>query len=419
MNRLRMLLLAVLLISSFSCVFGQGDTQQNFGISFKGFVKLDAFFDSRQVVAAREGHLLLYPAEKIEDENGDDINASPSYNMLAIQTRLSGTITAPDAFGAKSSGYIEGEFFGHSDTDVNGFRLRHAFVKLDWTKTSLMFGQYWHPMFVTQSFPGVISFNTGMPMEAFSRNPQVRLTQKLGESLSLIVAAISQRDFFNSGPSGGTSKYLRDAVIPNLHAQIQATANKNLFGAGIDYKMLKPSLTNAAGLKSSEKVSSMAGLAYAKVNLSNVVWKLQGVYGQNMTDHIMLGGYLRNGISPSDSTEYDYIPTSNYAFWTELEGGTKTQLGLFLGYTENLGAADPIRANAVVYSRGFNIKSVMRAAPRVVWNQGKTRLALELEYTSAAYADTSKENAFDEKGKIQETYSVSNIRFLFAAYVFF
>jgi hypothetical protein len=66
----------------------------------------------------------------------------------------------------------------------------------------------------------------------------------------------------------------------------------------------------------------------------------------------------------------------------------------------------------------------MRAAPRVVWNSGKTRLALELEYTSAAYQDTSKDSpgnivSIDKKGKIQETYSVSNIRALFAAYVFF
>jgi hypothetical protein len=133
----------------------------------------------------------------------------------------------------------------------------------------------------------------------------------------------------------------------------------------------------------------------------------------------MLGGYVRNGVKSSDSTEYDYIPTSNFAVWTELEGGSKTQLGLFLGYTENLGVSNDLNASAVAYSRGFNIKSVMRAAPRVVWNSGKTRLAVELEYTSAAYADTSKEGAYDDKGKIKETYSVSNIRALFAAYVFF
>jgi hypothetical protein len=360
----------------------------------------------------------LYPVGKTEGPNGEDINASPSFNMLAIQTRLAGTVTAPDAFGAKSSGYIEGEFFGHTDADVNGFRLRHAFVKLDWARTSLLFGQYWHPMFVTQSYPGVVSFNTGMPMEAFSRNPQIRLTQKLGDNLNLIVAAMSQRDFANSGPSGTSSIYLRNAVVPNLHAQIQAMMNKNLFGAGVDYKMLKPSLTNAKGDKSSETVGSMAGLAYTKLTFSKVTWKLQGVYGQNMTDHLMLGGYIRNGIK-SDSTEYDYIPTSNYAVWTELEGGSKTQLGIFLGYTENLGASDDIRASAVAYARGTNIKSVMRVAPRVVWNSGKTRLALELEYTSAAYADTEKANAYDSKGKILETYSVSNIRALFAAYVFF
>jgi hypothetical protein len=140
----------------------------------------------------------------------------------------------------------------------------------------------------------------------------------------------------------------------------------------------------------------------------------------------MLGGYIRNGIK-SDSSQYNYIPTANYAVWTELESGTKTQLGLFLGYTENLGASEVLMKSVssyATYARGLNIKSVMRAAPRVVLNSGKTRLALELEYTAAAYQDTSKDTetkivSVDSKGKILETYSVSNIRALFAAYVFF
>ncbi|MCB0316360.1 MAG: hypothetical protein KDH84_24420, partial [Calditrichaeota bacterium] len=102
---------------------------------------------------------------------------------------------APDAFGAKASGVIEGAFFGHTNDDINGFRLRHAFVKLAWEKTALYFGQYWHPMFVTAVFPGVVSFNTGVPFQPFSRNPQFRLEQTMSSSAKFIVALLSQRDF--------------------------------------------------------------------------------------------------------------------------------------------------------------------------------------------------------------------------------
>jgi hypothetical protein len=107
---------------------------QDFGISFSGFVKTDIIYDSRQTVNLREGHFLLYPANRNLDLNGADINAKSSFNILSIQTRLTAKLKGPDAFSAKTSGVIESEFFGTSDADLNGLRLRHAFVKFDWEK---------------------------------------------------------------------------------------------------------------------------------------------------------------------------------------------------------------------------------------------------------------------------------------------
>jgi hypothetical protein len=103
---------------------GAQEDKNKWGIKFGGFVKNDLIYDTRQTVNAREGHFLLYPANENLDIEGTDINGQPNFNMLAIQTRLKGTITAPDALGAKMSGAIEGAFFGHSNADVNGFRLR-------------------------------------------------------------------------------------------------------------------------------------------------------------------------------------------------------------------------------------------------------------------------------------------------------
>jgi len=169
----RVLLLFLLFIGS---IFAQEKSENSFGIKLKGYVKTDIIYDSRQTVAVREGHLLLYPAGENLDQNGKDINDVANFNMLAVQTRLMGVISAPDIFGAKTTGIIEAAFFGHSDADVNGFRLRHAFLKLAWENSSLLVGQYWHPMFVTEVFPGTISFNTGMPFQPFSRNPQIKYT---------------------------------------------------------------------------------------------------------------------------------------------------------------------------------------------------------------------------------------------------
>ncbi len=106
----KLLLLFIILLFS---IISIAQEQPKFGITFNGFVKTDVIWDSRQTVNIREGHFLLYPANELLDKNGDDINATANFNILSIQTRLRGNITGPDAFGAKTSGAIEGEFFGH------------------------------------------------------------------------------------------------------------------------------------------------------------------------------------------------------------------------------------------------------------------------------------------------------------------
>ncbi len=394
---MKRVLLSVILFVMLSATALQA--QGNYGIDFSGYVKMDAIFDSRQTVTAREGHLLLYPQAEVLDAKNEDINAQPNFNILAVQTRLRGTIAAPDAFGAKTSGYIEGAFFGQANANINSFRLRHAFLKLTWEKRSMLFGQYWHPLFVTAVYPGVVSFNTGMPMAPFSRNPQIRLTQTLNDKTKLILAAISQRDF----ASVGGSTPLRNAVIPNLHAQLQMSSGGNVFGAAVDYKKLRPDITNDG------TVQGLSYLAYSKLKFSSTTLKLSGSLGQNLTDLIMLGGYA---VKATDDGTIDYTSIDNMSFWGELIHGKKRQLAVFAGYTKNRGAADPVNGGAV-FARGSNIDNVLRVAPRIIWNSGLARFALEVEYTKTAYGTP------DANMKVQDTNSVSNLRILFASYLFF
>ncbi len=374
---------------------------QEWGIKFKGFVKADYFFDSRQVTAAREGHFLLYPKPEVLDADGKDLNANPSFNILAIQTRLTGVISAPDAFGAKVNGVIEGAFFGHTEADINGFRLRHAFLKLDWGNTNLILGQYWHPFFVTQVFPDVISFNTGVPIQFFSRNPQARLTTRMGPA-NIIVAAVAQRDFASPGPQGASSIYLRNAVIPDLQGQVQLNVGDHLVGFGGGYKTLRPTLA------SENTVSGVSGLGYVRFNMKPLTVKLWGLYGQNLYDGIMIGGYA---VRADDSTAY--TPYQVLSTWFEIMYGTETEFALFAGYTQNLGATENVGSKK--YGRGLDIANVLRVSPRVVFKSGKAWLAIELEYTQATYAAS-----YDDKGKPNQTKDpVSNIRLLFAGYLFF
>jgi len=389
-------------------VFSQDNQDKPaFGIKFTGYVKNDINFDSRQTVDVREGHFLLYPQNVKEDKNKKDIYASPSFNMLAIQSRLTGNITAPDAFGAKTSGIIEGDFFGNADADINGFRLRHALVKLNWSKTELMAGQYWNPLFIAQSFPEVISFNTGAPFEPFSRNPQLRLTRKMNK-LSIAVTAYSQRDYASTGPKGVSSVYLRNSCIPDANLLLTyACGSDNLFGIGGDYKTLVPELETSKGYKTNESLGSISATAFSKIKVKNITWKLQAIFAQNAYDLTMLGGYAIKNTNYDTLTGIKEFTNYNIAsIWTELYTTFgKCTVGIFGGYTKNFGTPYNILPGSTVYARGTNINYVYRVSPRFMVTQDKTTIGLEVEYTTAAYGKTT-----NSLGDVSDLKEVSNIR---------
>ena len=68
--------------------------------------------------------------------------------------------------------------------------------------------------------PSVLALNTGAPFHPFSRQPQIRIDAGKGKINTVFVIA-SQRDYVNTGPAGASSIYLRNSIVPNLHAQIQ------------------------------------------------------------------------------------------------------------------------------------------------------------------------------------------------------
>jgi len=410
-----------------------------FGITFSGYVKTDIIFDTRQTVGLREGQFLLYPDVVCKDDDGSDINAKPNFNMLSIQTRLAGTITGPEVLKAKTSAYFEGEFFGNINTAVNSFRLRHAWIKLAWTHTELLVGQYWHPMFVVNCSPETVSFNTGAPFVVFSRNPQVRLTQKAGH-FRLQLAALSQLDFTTTGPDGASPKYLRNSVLPEMDFQVQYGINNDaggtefLVGAGIDYILLTPRLSTDVILKKAydtvvdnivvhhnavtktyRSTSTTTGLCYnlfVKLRLPWITLKAGGFYGSNTNAFTMLGGYVVKNISDSIRGTESYAGIRTFAAWGELmTNGKRWQTGIFGAFSRNLGAGEKV--TGPYYSRGSNMDYLYRVSPRLILNINKLRIAAEVEYTVAAYGKTN------EKGYVYQASEVGNLRALMGVYYFF
>jgi hypothetical protein len=409
-----------------------------FGVVFSGYVKTDIFFDTRQTNGLRDGQFLLLPEPKKPDADGKDINAKPAYNFLSIQTRFAVGVSGPEALGAKPSAYVEAEFFGNSNPNINTFRLRHAWVKLNWTHTELMVGQWWHPMFVPECSPNTVSFNTGAPFVVFSRNPQIKLTQHFGK-FSLAFTMLSQVDFMSDGPDGANTKYIRNSVIPESDLQFQfltvneANGVEFLCGAGINWQRLLPRLSSTMTLspaydtvingkvfhheavtatyKTDATSSAMAYNAYAKLKLRYVTFKIGGEYGGNNNAYTMLGGYAVKAVTDPTRGFVDYSNIRSFAAWAEFQtNSAKLQPGLFLACGKNLGAGETVIGP--YYARGSNIDYAYRISPRLIFNVHKFRLAGELEYTVAAYGTTN------EKGYVSNASEVGNLRFLLGVYYF-
>ncbi len=404
MKPITVLILAVL-CTAFLHNSSEAQDKQEPNFRFFGFVKHDMFYDSRTMVAARQGQFSLYPAPVVNNEAGNDRNDVPQFHMLAIQSRLGVETATVDAFGAQARGFVEGAFFGNIESDINGFRLRHAFVELNWDgRHKLMMGQYWHPMFAVNAVPGVVAFNTGAPFKPFARNPQIRYTYTPGRT-EFIVAALSQIDFASQG---GTYP-LRRSGIPNLHGQIRQHFGSFSAGAGIDFKALRPDI-----LSGEETIHSLAGTAFGSLTSGNTRVMAQLTYGQNLFDHLMLGGFAVDQPDPNDGLNYSLVNIQSGAAWMDISTGSTFRGGLFAGYTQNFGADDTFTGSGTLPGyRGSDIDHIWRIAPRAEWNSGPVRLSLEAEISSAAYGTP------DEEGIVRGAESVTNVRLLFASWFFF
>ena len=210
-----------------------------FDYRFSGFVDPQLFMDSRQVVGAREGQLSFYPAPRLPDVNGNDLNAVPNLNMLAITTRLGLRIKAPDWDATKVSSYLEGDFTGSNEAGINMLRLRHAYISLQRERSEWLFGQYWHPLVVPDIMPGTRPLNMGIPFHPYSRYVQGRYLCRSSASRPFVqmeAVAAFQLDNASAGPYGKSTAYLRAAALPEgnlqlfgLHVQCRGAASAELF----------------------------------------------------------------------------------------------------------------------------------------------------------------------------------------------
>lgn len=391
--------------------------EKEWDVSIYGFIRTDYIFDSRKSAQVREYNLNLYPLDEALDVNNDDLNSASASNFLALVSRLGVKAKGPNVWGAKMSGTLEGDFFGNTESTIGLLRLRHAYVNMDWTKTSITIGQTWYPTFIPEVFPGVANFNTGIMFNPFGWATQFKIKQNLTKEISFAFTAYKEREFTTQTAAGGTQNSASfNSVLPTLHGQFQFKNKNWIAGLGAEYKSLQPLTeylpTPTTKAVTTQKVNSTSVVGYFKYSNDKYMVKAYGITGGNMFNLVMLGGF--NGYTVAGQEE-KYEATKTSAFWIDIASNNKkTAPGFFFGYTKNHGAdKNGLAAGETVkyYMRGVSgsrvVDNVWRASARVDFKQNKFRVTPELEYTKATWGDL---NANASGAADANTKDVGNFR---------
>lgn len=389
-----------------------------------GYVKWEAYWDTRQVEGFRDGHVLLFPLPVKLDPFRVDINDHGIWQMTAIETRLGLALYGPEWNCFKTDGLIEGDFRGISDETIATFRLRHAFGRISWQTGSLLFGQWWHPLFILECFPHTVSFNIGAPMDPQARDPQLRLTQRWNR-FELIAALASQRDFASNGPYGISTQYIINSATPNLHLQIRAYGNHddNLIGAAVDYLRLCPRIESDTGYSVDEKIGSVTLEAFAACRYAPWSLRTKLFWSENGNNQLLISGFGIKTEAPT-TDQRTYSNTAAVGAWLDfsyLFGCDDIELGIFTGGTKNLGSRnrlfiDPTTDEPIIYALttyGPHLDYVWRVSPRCIYKRDPIRFGAEFEVTGASFGTP---NAF---GKITQGTPVTGYRILLALYYMF
>lgn len=396
------------LIPGFGRAQGSGPV---FQFSFSGYVNAEFFFDSRQMISAREGSVPLFPARVQKDPDGQDLNAVHSTTFSLLSSRLHAGITGPEVFGARSSALVEVDFLGTGQDKFNLIRMRHALIRLNWENTELLAGQYWHPLFVVQCYPGVVAFGSGVPFHVLNRGPQLRLTHKTGP-LSLAAVLITQSDFASPGPAGTGSAYIRNSGWPEIFGQVIVEAKGFLAGGSAGYLWLRPRTTTSLGYLTNETMDGFSGNLFAKWQGSAASIKLQAIYGENMAHLVMLGGYGEAALTDPGKNTFSYTGIRNLSVWSDFETNTQPlRAGLFAGFSRNLGSETNITGQS--WARGSDIAYMFRISPRISLFYGKTSFNLELLYDVAAYGSPDGTFQFGETENADNLRAMATIKYGF------
>ncbi len=397
-------------------------TAKKSSIQFYGFVRSEYYYDTYKGLNAAQDNFYLFPLYKGKDAEGNHLNEQGIHGFTAMATRFGMNIKGPEILGAKTSANIETDFAGIVTEYPEVLRLRKAYVKLDWEKSSLLIGQTWHPLWNGSGafFPQVGGLNTGSPYNPFNRSPQIDFDYKLGKKTTLSLTALYEQQYTSKGfypvPNTNNSNLAkRNAGIPELVAGLYYNSNGVSVGVAGQFNAIKPidvTEGTAGKFQSDELNTSFAGMAYFGYRKGKLFILAKELVGQNLANMLMVGGY---GVTSVDARTggMTYTNYTTHNTLLNIVYGTEFQIGLFAGHTGNMGTSDKLYEgeDGKPMLKGLmpTMDQIYRVAPYFAYNYKNLRFVAEYELDSADYG-TGTFNF--EDGLYNETVNATNHRIL-------
>ena len=391
-----------------------------------GFFRTYGFYDSRATKALTEDLFLFIPLDS-HLVDGADINAVNNFGYQALTTRLGLDVKDYKIGNTAIEGRIEADFYClNSGGNVATLRMRQAYMKLSWNPSekfshNLLIGQTWHPLAADMAH--TIALETGAPFSPFNRSAQLMYNANVGKGVTLTAGFIEQMQYRSSGPDGGTNKYQRHAILPELYAGISFKKGGFLGRAGVSILSIRPHYgyysetvktpaetatfkdvdgvehvieiapATQTGQKYNEWLTTFNPFIFLQYTGKNWGIKAKAVFAQSGEHMQLSGGYAATALK-ADGISYEYTPTQSIVTFVSAQYGKKFQVLGMVGYQKNLGLAggkEMLDASHYYFSgNGFkNVNQMMRVSPTFSYNLGKFQFALEYDFTMVQYGGNS------------------------------
>ncbi|OPY61646.1 MAG: hypothetical protein A4E57_04150 [Syntrophorhabdaceae bacterium PtaU1.Bin034] len=177
------LIVIAALLLALPVVSHAGSATSRWDMVLGGYVKFDVVYADKAVGTDNR-------ASSVDSKGSVDLatDSTSSLTWAGAETRLNWAVKGPDAWGAKTSAFVEGEFRGRTGgTEYGLFALRHAYMQMIWPKTTLLIGHTWQAWGMIPSLQ-ILAFSEEHFNKGATRVPQIRLTQALTKNFTGVFA---------------------------------------------------------------------------------------------------------------------------------------------------------------------------------------------------------------------------------------